>query len=96
MHTFSLIHNRVMAPDFTPEFRFRSTSWEQIDRIHLNTFIHIEKSRFRLQRSSWLLLVMFIVFLLLFTRGVLGHVLYLIVSFPDLCRLSYLFESYCP
>ena len=36
----------------------------------------------------WLLLVMFIVFLLLFPCGILGQVWYLIVSFPDLCRLS--------
>ena len=36
---------------------------------------------------SWLLLEVFIVFLLL---GILGQVWYLIVSFFDLCRLSYL------
>ena len=38
---------------------------------------------------SWLLLVKFIVFLLLFPCGILGQVWYLIVSFPDLCLLSY-------
>ena len=38
--------------------------------------------------TSWLLLVMFIVFLL-FPCGFLGQVWYFIVSFPDLCRLSY-------
>ena len=42
--------------------------------------------------TSWLLLVMFIVFLLVtFPCGFLGQVWYLIVSFPDLCRLSYLY-----
>ena len=38
--------------------------------------------------TSWLLLVMFIVFVT-FHCGILGHVWHLIVSFPDLCRLSY-------
>ena len=37
--------------------------------------------------SYWLLLVIFIVFLLL--CRILGQVWYLIVSFPDLCHLSY-------
>ena len=37
---------------------------------------------------SWLLLVMFIVFFVNFPYGVLGQVWYLIVSFPDLWRLS--------
>ena len=41
--------------------------------------------------TSWLLLVMFIVFLLLFPCNILGHEWYLIVSFPNSCRLS-LFE----
>ena len=36
--------------------------------------------------TSWLLLVMFIV---TFPCGILGQVWYLIVSFPDLCSLSY-------
>ena len=35
--------------------------------------------------TSWLLLVMSITF----PCGILGQVWYLIVSFPDLCRLSY-------
>ena len=40
--------------------------------------------------NSWLLLVMFIAFVLLsHFFGILGQVWYLIVSFPDLCRLSY-------
>ena len=39
--------------------------------------------------SSWLLLVMFIVFFVTFPCGILGQVWYLIVSYPDLCRLSY-------
>ena len=38
--------------------------------------------------TSWLELVMFIVFVT-FQCGILGQVWYLIVSFPDLCRLSY-------
>ena len=39
--------------------------------------------------TSWLVLVMFIVFLLLSLGCILGHVWYLIVSFPDFCRLSH-------
>ena len=39
--------------------------------------------------TSWLFLVMFIVILFLSPCGILGQVLYLIVSFPDLCHLSY-------
>ena len=38
--------------------------------------------------TSWLLLVMFIVFFFL-PCGILGKMWYLIVSFPALCRLSY-------
>ena len=38
--------------------------------------------------TSWLLLVMFIVFFVTFPCGILVQVWYLIVSFPDLCRLS--------
>ena len=37
-------------------------------------------------RTSWLLLVMFTVFVT-FPCGILGQVWNLIVSFPDLCRL---------
>ena len=39
--------------------------------------------------TSWLLLVMFIVFLIVSHGGILGRVWYLIVSFPDLYRFSY-------
>ena len=39
--------------------------------------------------TSWLLLVMFIV---VFPCGILGQVWYLIVSFPDLCRLAYFYN----
>ena len=39
--------------------------------------------------TSWLLLVMFIVFFVTFPCGILGQSWYLIVSFPDLCHLSY-------
>ena len=40
--------------------------------------------------TTWLLLVMFIVFFVTYPCGILGQVWYLIVSLPDLCRLSYL------
>ena len=40
--------------------------------------------------TIWLLLVMCIVFFVtFFPCGILGQVWFLIVSFPDLCRLSY-------
>ena len=38
--------------------------------------------------TSWLLLVMFIIFVT-FPCDILGQMWYLIVSFPDLCRHSY-------
>ena len=42
--------------------------------------------------TSWLLLVMFIVFFfVIFPCGILGQVWNLIVSFPDLCHLSYFY-----
>ena len=44
--------------------------------------------------TSLLLLVMFIVFFLTFPCGILGQAWYLIVSFPDLCRLSYFYWQY--
>ena len=48
-----------------------------------------------IRATSWLLLVMFIVILLLsHVVPHLGQVWYLIISFPDLCRLSYLVVSY--
>ena len=40
--------------------------------------------------TSWLLLVMFIVVFVTFPCGILGQMWYLIVSFPDRCRLSFL------
>ena len=43
--------------------------------------------------TSWLLFVTFIVFLLLSHVVSWGQVWYLIVSFPDICRLSYF---HCP
>ena len=46
--------------------------------------------------TSWLLLVMFIVFLVTFPCGILGQVWYLIVLFPDLCHLSYLYSHSQP
>ena len=42
--------------------------------------------------TSWLLLVMFIA-LVIFPCGILGQVWYLIVSFPDLCFLSYFYSA---
>ena len=44
--------------------------------------------------TSRLLLVMFIVFVT-FPCGILGQVWYLIVSFPDFCRLVYFTKQYC-
>ena len=41
-------------------------------------------------QTSWLLFVMFKCVLVTFSCGILGQVWYLIVSIPDLCRLSYL------
>ena len=41
--------------------------------------------------TSWLLLVMFIVFFVTFPCGILGQ-----VSFPDLCLLSYFEWIKCP
>ena len=41
--------------------------------------------------TSWPLMVMFIVILVNFPCNILGQVWYLIVSFPDLCRLSYFY-----
>ena len=46
--------------------------------------------------TSWLLLVMFIVlFFFTFPCGILGKVWYLIVPFPDFCRLSYFYYRAC-
>ena len=42
---------------------------------------------------AWLLFVMFNCIFVTFPYGILGQVWYLIVSSPDLCRLSY-FEVY--
>ena len=39
--------------------------------------------------ASWLLFVMFNCVFITFPCDILGHVWYLIVSIPDLCRLSY-------
>ena len=44
--------------------------------------------------TSWLLLVMIIGFFFTFPCGILGQVWYLSVSFPDLCRLSYVYICY--
>ena len=41
--------------------------------------------------ASWLLFVMFSCVFVTFPFGILGQVWYLIVSIPDICRLSYFF-----
>ena len=41
--------------------------------------------------TSWLLSVMFSYIFVTFPCGILGQVWYLIVSIPDLCRLSYFY-----
>ena len=46
-----------------------------------------------LERADILALVMFIVFFVAFPCGILGQVWYLIVSFLDLCRLSYFYTK---
>ena len=46
--------------------------------------------------TSWLLLVMFIERFVTFPCGILGEVWYLIVSFPDLCILSYFGSHFSP
>ena len=46
--------------------------------------------------TSWLLFVMFNCVFITFPCGILGQVWYLIVSFPDLCRLSYVDIFYWP
>ena len=43
--------------------------------------------------TSWLLFVMLNCIFVTFPCGILGQVWYLIVSIPDLCRLSYIFEK---
>ena len=45
--------------------------------------------------TSWLLFVMFKCVSVTFPCGILGQVWYLIVSIPDLCRLSYLYIRQC-
>ena len=46
--------------------------------------------------TSWLLFVMFNCVFITFPCGILGQVWYLIVSFPNICRLSYLDIFYWP
>ena len=46
--------------------------------------------------TSWLLFVMFNCIFITFPCGILGQVWYLIVSFPDLRRISYLDIFYWP
>ena len=45
---------------------------------------------------SWLFFVMFNCVFITFPCGILGQVWYLLVSFPDLCHLSYLDILYWP
>ena len=42
--------------------------------------------------TSWLSIVMLNCVFVTFPCGILGQMWYLIVSFPDLCRLSYFFS----
>ena len=44
--------------------------------------------------ASWLLFVMFKCVFVTFPCGILSQVCYLIVSIPDLCRISYLKIKY--
>ena len=44
--------------------------------------------------TAWLLFVMFNYVFGTFPCGILGQVRYLIVSIPDLCRLSYFYEGF--
>ena len=44
---------------------------------------------------SWLSFVMFNCVFVTFPCGILGQVWYLIVSFPDLCHLSYFYNQTC-
>ena len=44
--------------------------------------------------TSWLVLVMLSVFVFTLPCGILGQVWYLIVSFPDICRLTYFDRFY--
>ena len=46
--------------------------------------------------AFWLLFVIFNCVFITFPCDILGQVWYLIVSFPDLCRLSYLDIFYWP
>ena len=46
--------------------------------------------------TSWLLFIMFNCIFVTFLCGILGQVWYLIVSFPDRCRDSYLDIFYWP
>ena len=43
--------------------------------------------------TSWLLFVMLYCVFVTFPCSILGQVWYLIVSIPDLCRLSYFYRS---
>ena len=45
------------------------------------------------ERADLLALVMFNCVFVTFSCGILGQVWYLIVSFPDPCRLSYLYNQ---
>ena len=44
--------------------------------------------------TSWLSFMMFNCVFVTFPCGILGHLWYLIVSIPDLCRLSYFFQCF--
>ena len=44
--------------------------------------------------TSWFSFVMFNCVFVTFPCGILGHVWYLIVLFPDICYLSYFFQCF--
>ena len=56
-------------------------------------FIAALWSRAMKRLASWLLFVIFDCVFVTFPCGILGQVWYLIVSIPDLCRISYLYLS---
>ena len=66
----------------------------------LRLFISAVWSPARKGLNSWLLCVMFNCVFVTFPCGILGQVWHLIVSFPDLCRHSYLdifyWSNMCP
>ena len=63
--------------------------------IYCALFIAALWSPARKELTSWLLFMLFNCVFVTFPCGILGQVWYLIVSIPDLCRLSYFFQIFC-